>query len=226
MPVPRPTLIERLIGWVMRLFFWNLYHRYSWTYDFVAKTVSVGRWNRWVATAAGQVRGPRVLELGFGPGHLQAQLRRQGFEVYGLDESHTMARQASRRLRRAGFVPEVARGLAQALPFPAQQFDSVVATFPTSYIVDPHTLAEVRRLLKPDGQLVILLAAWITGRRLADRLMRLVFAITGQVPPSGTTLNQFTDPYRKAGFSAETVYVDLQGSRLLFVIAHPAPSNA
>ncbi len=125
----------------MRLFFRLLYHSMSWSYDLVAAVVSLGRWKDWVKRALPLLAGPRVLELGFGPGHMQGLLLSAGLSPFGLDESRQMARQAQKRLLRQRQNPRLARGLAQHLPFASGTFNSVVATFPTLYIVDPQTLA-------------------------------------------------------------------------------------
>ncbi|HSM22419.1 MAG TPA: methyltransferase domain-containing protein, partial [Rubrivivax sp.] len=46
-------------------------------------------------------------------------------------------------------------GRAQQLPFDDQCFGSVVATFPAEYIIDPASLAEFQRVLKPGGRLIV-----------------------------------------------------------------------
>jgi ubiquinone/menaquinone biosynthesis C-methylase UbiE len=203
----------------MTLFFRLLYHSLAWSYDLVAATVSLGRWQNWVKSTARLLTGPRVLELGYGPGHMQIHLARNSFTPYGLDESPQMARQAHNRLRRQSQPSRLARGFAQHLPFARQSFDSVVATFPTPYIVDPDTLAEIRRVLKPGAPVVVLITAWITGQSLPERLMRWVFNVTGESPPASTQLERVIEPYQKAGFSASIRFIEPPGSRLMFIIA-------
>jgi ubiquinone/menaquinone biosynthesis C-methylase UbiE len=90
-----------------------------------------------------------VLELGFGTGELLIALHRCGFTVYGLEFSQAMLRIATRKLQQQGIVmiPRV-RALAQHLPYPSNFFDTVVATFPSAYVFDPNTLAEVWRVLR------------------------------------------------------------------------------
>lgn len=213
------SLLRQLANAFMRVFFHLLYHSMAWTYDLVAAIVSVGRWRGWTQAAASRISGPRVLELGYGPGHLQVHLNTAGIQVFGLDESHQMSRQAARRLKASGYSNRLTRGKAQSLPYKGETFDSVLATFPTHYIFDPQTLAEIHRVLRPGGRLVVLMAAWITGYNLADRLMAFVNRITGQVPPPDYELDIFTLPYTKAGFQVGLQFEDRPGSRLMLVLA-------
>lgn len=208
-----------LVARVMRVFFKLLYHPLAWTYDLVAAAVSLGRWKRWVLSAAALLEGPRVLELGYGPGHLQAYLLAQGRDVYGLDESTQMARQATRRLARARLGPRLARGLAQSLPYPGEAFDCVAATFPAPYIVDPDTLSEIWRVLRPGGRLVVLMIAWITGDSLIERALRLVYRVTAESPPDDWDATLALEPYLQAGFEARIQFSEPPGSRLLYIIA-------
>lgn len=215
-PPYRRYWLARLLKW----FFHLLYHPFAWSYDLVAGVVSMGRWRRWVMAALEMLEGPRVLELGFGPGHLQVQLHARGLHAVGLDESPQMARQAARRLRRQTFNPRLARGLAQRLPFASAVFDSVVATFPTQYIVDARTLAEVWRVLRPEGRLVVLFGAWHTGHSLPERLLALLFRLTGESPSAGPgDESAFTASFFQAGFRARVEWVEIPGSRLVFVLA-------
>lgn len=211
----QPPIIARF----MRLFFRLLYHPFAWGYDLVASTVSLGRWNQWVLAAADLLPGPRILELGFGPGHLQAHFHKAGKPLFGLDESWQMARQAQRRLAKANFQARLSRGLAQRMPFASASFNNVVSTFPSPYIVDSDTLSEVWRVLAPGGRLVVLMGAWITGSSPSERFMRTVFQVTGQSPEENVDIVEFLEPYQKAGFQASIRFVEKPGSRLMFILA-------
>ncbi len=224
-PPPRLPLYLRLLARLLRLFFHLLYHPFAWAYDFVAATVSLGQWNEWVNVALRYipVQG-RVLELGHGPGHLQLALAQQGAWVTGLDRSRQMGQIARRRLRRAsgaaGRGPALVNGLAQTLPYAAESFTQVVATFPTEYLFAPQTLAEVYRVLQNGGSLVVLPTAWITGKSLAQRAAAGLFRITGQSPEfDQTDQRQLTEPFRIQGFETKTELVMLKGSTVFVIIA-------
>jgi ubiquinone/menaquinone biosynthesis C-methylase UbiE len=204
----------------LRLTFRLLYHELSWTYDGVAAAVSVGRWRRWVECVLPYIESGPVLELGHGPGHLQAALARRGQATggrtaYGLDASPQMGRQAMSRLRRLGLPAHFVTGYAQAAPFSPDSFGTVVATFPTEYIFDPHTAAEIHRLLLPGGLLIVLPSAWLEGRGPLDRLAAALTEATGQAPHWQAPL---TEVYTRAGFTVEAVQVLIESSRVQLIL--------
>ena len=104
----------------------------------------------------------RILEIGFGTGRLAKKLAkaaRDGF-VGGVDPSELMLHKAekrTRKFRKKGSV-ELKLGEASALPWPDAHFDKVAALHCFQFWADPaHDIAEVRRVLKPDGLLVLIL---------------------------------------------------------------------
>jgi ubiquinone/menaquinone biosynthesis C-methylase UbiE len=146
-------------GALLRRAFHLLYHQFAWAYDWESRTFFHGEWRRWQRAALEPLAGlpgGRVLEVGFGTGDLQADLRAAGYQPYGIDLSPQMLRVARRKAGRTGAGPlRVTRATAMALPFPAATFDAVVSTFPSEYIFDPRTLGEIARVLRPGGPLVI-----------------------------------------------------------------------
>jgi len=209
----------KLIIFLLRTFFSLLYHQFAWTYDLIAATVSLGRWKSWVKSSIPYLEG-RILEIGYGPGHLQQALHEQGSAVFGMDESRQMAQQARQRLRRNSFPINLVRGEAQYLPFQRHTFDTVVSTFPSEYIFDSKTLREARRVLCPEGKMVILPMAWITGTRPLERLAAWLFRITGEAPGKPKPISTMVrDQFMRAGFEVRSELVTLKGSQLLFYIA-------
>ena len=209
----------RLILFLFRTIFYLLYHQFAWIYDAVAAVVSLGRWNDWVHSVIPYLDG-RILEIGFGPGHLQLSLQEQALSVFGLDESRQMARQAIHRLHNKGFPSNLSRGYAQHLPFPENVFDAVVATFPAEYIFDPQTLTEIRRVLVMDGKLIVVPMAWITGKRPIERLAAWLFRVTGEAPGKpGTISTEMRSQFARAGFKVRGESINMRGSQVLVVIA-------
>lgn len=206
----------------MRFFLYLLYHPFAWSYDFVAWTVSLGRWKDWVASVMPFVEGIRVLELGHGPGHLQRLLLDLKLHAVGLDESRQMGVLAKDRLKHFGYTQiKLTRGLAQSLPFPARAFDTVVSSFPSEYIFDTQTLAEAHRVLVYGGRFVVLPAAWITGQKLMERYAAGLFRVTGQAPsdPVEDVSERLKKPFVEVGFRVKIEQVEVKSSLVLIVIA-------
>ncbi|MGI8587323.1 MAG: class I SAM-dependent methyltransferase [Chloroflexia bacterium] len=136
-----------------------LYNQFAWAYDWVSGTFFRGHWRRWQRAALGPLAaagGKRVLEVGCGTGDLQEDLWAKGYVPYGVDLSAAMLGVARRKARQPGREPlRVARAASQALPFPAATFDAVLSTFPSEYIFDPRTVAEIARVLRPGGRLIV-----------------------------------------------------------------------
>jgi ubiquinone/menaquinone biosynthesis C-methylase UbiE len=197
--------------------FHALYHKLAWTYDLVAWVVSLGQWQRWVETALPHIVGEQILELGHGPGHLLIALAERRLQPVGLDPSPQMTRIALRRLRYAGLEETLVQGRAQTMPFPANSFDSVVATFPTSFIWEAETLREVARILRPGGRMVVVLGARLSGRDPLSRFIEWLYFITGQ----RETLEgaRWTTPFAAAGLQVRRMQVKMKRSQVFLVIA-------
>jgi ubiquinone/menaquinone biosynthesis C-methylase UbiE len=97
------------------------------------------------------VRG-RVLELGAGTG-LNLGRYSHGAEVVAIEPEPTMARMASARARQAAAHAVVLRGVAEALPFPDDTFDAVVACYVLCSVSDQgRAIDELRRVLRSGGE--------------------------------------------------------------------------
>ncbi|MFN2119109.1 MAG: class I SAM-dependent methyltransferase, partial [Anaerolineales bacterium] len=153
---------------------------------------------------------------------LQKAMRQQPGFVTGIDESRQMAGIARRRLEGLGDARcALVRGRAQSLPYCRQAFDTVVATFPTEFIVDLDALREVHRVLGASGKLVVLAAAWIRGTTLLERAAAWLFKSTHQSPASlpASAAAEFVQPLEDAGFRANVHLVGPEGSTILILVA-------
>jgi ubiquinone/menaquinone biosynthesis C-methylase UbiE len=96
----------------------------------------------------------RVLEIGIGTGrNVRFYDRSQVGKIWAIDpEIHWLA---ARRIARAGLELEAVRLSAETIPLDDQSFDSVLVTYTLCTIPDPlRALREMRRVLKPEGQLL------------------------------------------------------------------------
>ena len=103
---------------------------------------------------AGEVAGRRILDAGCGSGPLFAALRERGAIVTGVDASAAMLELARRRL--GGDADLRVADLGDPLPFADGAFDDVIASLVLHYLEDwTAPLAELRRVLRPGGRLIV-----------------------------------------------------------------------
>ncbi len=201
----------------LRWFFLHLYTDLAWSYDAVAWLSSFGGWSSWRRTALDRVSpSSTVLEVGFGTGHLLAEASQYDVRLFGVDASPQMVRITARRLRRAGLPLAIARAEAQALPFPRHAFPAALSTFPSEYIFDEASLADIRRVLTPGASLVVVVSARILPRSLWEYVIRWLYDKTGQSPGPDP---RYLEPFHRAGFAAHYETVEVPGASVLQIIA-------
>lgn len=157
-----------------------------------------------------RVRGPRVLEVGVGTGK-NISYYPKDIEVTAIDLSPRMLERAKRRAHQEGAVVDLIEADAQALPFPDASFDDAVATFVFCSVPDPVLgLSELRRVLVPGGQL-LLLEHGLSHKPLLKPLMRLLNPL--MVRMSGANIDRETvENVRRAGFKnlrVENLWLDI-----------------
>lgn len=208
---------------LLKIAFKLLYHQLAWTYDFTAAIASAGRWSGWMQATLPFLRGPRILELGYGPGHLLNNMTSEKCDVFGIDLSRQMARLAWKNTHKATNVeketrkfPHLLQGRAQFLPFAPCSFNSIVSTFPTPYIFDPKSISEFERVLVPEGQLVIAVGAEITGKRWTDRISAWLSKHTGQTVVWNENLDL---PFSNSALIPEIITTEYRESKVLIIKA-------
>ncbi len=209
---------------LIRFAFFLLYNQLAFTYDWVAWTVSLGHWSRWRKTALPYLISGPTLELAYGTGGLFVTMAQAGLEPVGIDLSPFMAKITAQRLRHRGLHTSVSRAKAQRLPFPAAHFANIVATFPTPYIFDPRTLAEVRRVLRPEtgtGRLIVVLQGELVGLGPLSAFIEWLYRITGQrALAEQDVLGRFAN----AGFEARLQRATFKHATVKLIVAEPASS--
>jgi len=107
---------------------------------------------RLIVELAGGSAAKRVLEVGCGGGHVLALFGEA--ELVGVDPSKVMLAKARHRL--VGRRATLHHGELEAVALPAQSFDVIICTEVLEHCVSPEVvLAEMRRLLHPDGLAVV-----------------------------------------------------------------------
>jgi ubiquinone/menaquinone biosynthesis C-methylase UbiE len=186
--------VVRLWYRFVKFAFHHFYNRFAWTYDLVSRVVSRGNWRRWQKAALPELRGRRVLEVAFGTGDLLWDMNESGYQCVGIDLSPYMIALTARKFRRRGRSAPICRARVQSLPFRDFSFESLVATFPDYFILDPTAQAEMARVLVPEGRLVVVEGGRILGDDLWSRFLNWAFRITVS-PRSGQEVEKlFQNP--------------------------------
>jgi ubiquinone/menaquinone biosynthesis C-methylase UbiE len=101
--------------------------------------------------------------------------------LVAVEPNDGMQRRARPRIEASGFPVEVIQGTAERLPLADAGFDTAVSTLTLCTVADPaRVLAELRRVLRPSGQLLVMehglsedegVARW---QQRLNRLQRIV----------------------------------------------------
>jgi ubiquinone/menaquinone biosynthesis C-methylase UbiE len=131
----------------------------------VYTTPDVVEQRRVVRRALALQGGEQVLDIGVGPGFLAAEIAAEvgpRGRVCGIDPSESMLAIARTRAGQVGGVPvELKPGDANNIPYPDAGFDVVTTTQVLEYVQDiPGALAEIRRVLRPGGCVLVLDTDW------------------------------------------------------------------
>ncbi|WP_238598037.1 class I SAM-dependent methyltransferase [Saccharothrix sp. ALI-22-I] len=104
--------------------------------------------------ALGHARG-RVLEIGAGTG-MNLLRYRDVEEVVATEPDPAYRRRLEQRVPEAQVPVQVVDAPAERLPFPDASFDTIVSTLVLCSVDDPaRSAAELRRVLRPDGALLL-----------------------------------------------------------------------
>jgi demethylmenaquinone methyltransferase/2-methoxy-6-polyprenyl-1,4-benzoquinol methylase len=142
-----------------------MFERIARVYDLLNTVMTAGLDRKWRIRAvdlAGVGPGDRVLDVATGTGELALELARRvspGGEVIGSDFSEAMLARARVKPRLAGTAAELRFewGDALALPYEDDSFDAATVGFGLRNFTEiDRGLAEMRRVVRPGGRVVIL----------------------------------------------------------------------
>jgi demethylmenaquinone methyltransferase/2-methoxy-6-polyprenyl-1,4-benzoquinol methylase len=140
-----------------------MFDRIAGFYDLMNSVMTAGlhhAWRRRAADLAAVGPGARVLDVATGTGDLAFELAgrvRPGGEVVGADFSEAMLARARTKASAAGAEVRFETANALALPYPDDSFDAATVGFGARNFSDlERGLAEMTRVVRPGGQVVIL----------------------------------------------------------------------
>lgn len=141
----------------------EVFHSVADRYDVMNDLMSMGLhrvWKRFLALHARVRPGARILDIAGGTGDVARLLAEEAGptgEVWLTDINGSMLGVGRDRMLDRGLVLPVAQCDAEKLPFPSDHFDLVTVAFGLRNMTHKEdALAEMRRVLKPGGRLMVL----------------------------------------------------------------------
>lgn len=189
------------------------YNRSAIYYDWIDRMISHKLRKQVLSLARG-----KVLEVGVGTGK-NIPYYTDGCEFTAIDFSRDMLDKAKKKLSKAKVPVTLLEMDAQKMSFHDNMFDTVVTTCVFCSVPDPiKGLKEVRRVCKPDGQ-IILLEHVRSNHAFIGMLMDILNPISLHVIGSNINRNTLENIY-SAGIKVDTIE-DFMGKIVKLVIAKP-----
>jgi demethylmenaquinone methyltransferase/2-methoxy-6-polyprenyl-1,4-benzoquinol methylase/phosphoethanolamine N-methyltransferase len=138
----------------------NWGRRYDWVVQIMALG-QAGRLRRNTVEFAQIAPGERILDVGCGTGELTLRAKERSGptgQVCGIDPGPEMIETARRKADRKHVAVDFRVGVIERLPYPDASFDVVLGSLMMHHLpadLKPIGLAEIRRVLRPAGRLVI-----------------------------------------------------------------------
>ncbi len=187
-----------------------------WFFDTFLFHGSIGELRRKVLELARLREGAALLDVGCGTGTLAIEAARvagPAGRVAGVDPAPRQIARARSKAMRSGRPVDFVSGVIEDVPFPDGSFDAVTSTLMLHHLPVDTTargLAEIRRVLRPGGRLVV-----------AD-----FNPDPGTAGPAGSSSGTFVRPQDLPDVLRETGFVDVEALEMAFPRSHKGWSGA
>ena len=206
-------------------------------YDLLNHLLSFQMDRHWRSVVARRFRGrlsnpaSRVLDLCCGTADLALALSRMGqARIVCSDFSHPMLTIAGKKLRERSLLPMIAEADALQLPFADNSFDLAVCSFGFRNLANYRAgLAEIRRVLRPGGEIGILEFSEPRGllrpfysfyfHRVLPRVGEWISGVNGAYSYLPGSVDRFPGPAELVAWMAEMSFFQAQARPLTGGIA-------
>ncbi len=130
----------------------------------------------WIQAQAlcGSLAGQVVLEVGSGSGIYTLELARVAAQLSAVEPSASLRALTRRQLDRQGLQVDLREARAEALPFESSSFDRLLCLNVLEFVEDrARALAEFKRVLRPQGSLILAVLNRASVWGVAQRLGRV-----------------------------------------------------
>ena len=201
-------------------------------YDTVVKLMSFGK-DKAIRKASVELAriksGEAILDVGCGTGDLTLEAKKltgPSGEVYGIDASPLMIEQAQQKSVRTNADVTFTIGLIEDIEFPENQFDVVLSSLMMHHLPDDLKragLAEIYRVLKPNGRLLIVDMQSTAGGSLMQRFSDFMIQAHGGHTAMQDNVTKQISFLKATGFSI--VETDKLNRQLAYILARKPASN-
>lgn len=120
-------------------------------------------------------RGMKVLDLGTGTGSIARGFAQEGCDVIAVDPADSLLQEAEELDKKANVHIEYRKAAAEDTKCDADSFDVVIAGQSWHWFNHDAAIAEAKRVLKPDGKLIIAHFDWLPiPRTVPDLTEKLI----------------------------------------------------
>jgi len=189
------------------------YTVFAGVYDAAVRRLPV--WKTWLRRALPHIEGPRVLEVSFGTGYLLSQYASR-VEAHGVDYNRRMVDIARRNLRDENGTAALIQATVERLPYRDASFDSLVNTMAFSGYPDGRrALAEMKRVLRPGGKLILIDISYPADRNWIGTNLASFWKLSGDL------IRDMGRLFDELGFESSDEEIGGSGSVHLHVATRP-----